>query len=208
MSRRNRSRSFLERTLASLVVAIERWLTAEELAHVNGFLQRLDPRIKLAGMLLWIVAAVTSRSLDVVLGLFVAAWTIAFFSQVAFWTLGKRVWLPVLFFTGAISLPALFVTPGRVIWRAPDLGLRITAQGITSAAFLVSRAEVAATLAVLLTLCTPWSQVLKALRVFRTPAVVVVILGMTYRYITLLLQTARDMFESRQSRIVGKLSGR
>jgi len=35
--------------------------------------------------------------------------------------------------------------------------------------------------------------------------VFVVTLGMTYRYILLLLQTAHDIFESRRSRIVGKL---
>jgi energy-coupling factor transporter transmembrane protein EcfT len=32
-------------------------------------------------------------------------------------------------------------------------------------------------------------------------------LGMTYRYIYLLLHTANDMFLSRQSRMVGRLSG-
>jgi energy-coupling factor transporter transmembrane protein EcfT len=35
----------------------------------------------------------------------------------------------------------------------------------------------------------------------------VVILGMTYRYIFLMLQIAQDMFESRQSRMVGTLDG-
>src|SRR4029078_7212211 len=59
----------------------------------------------------------------------------------------------------------------------------------------------------LLILCTPWAQVLKALRVLRVPVVFVVILGMTYRYIFLMLQTAQDMFESRQSRMVGTLDG-
>jgi energy-coupling factor transporter transmembrane protein EcfT len=49
--------------------------------------------------------------------------------------------------------------------------------------------------------------VLKALRVLRVPAVFVVTLGMTYRYILLLLQTAHDMFESRRSRMVGRLEG-
>jgi cobalt/nickel transport system permease protein len=49
--------------------------------------------------------------------------------------------------------------------------------------------------------------VLKAMRVLRVPVVFVVILGMTYRYIFVMLQTARDMFESRQSRMVGILEG-
>ena len=49
---------------------------------------------------------------------------------------------------------------------------------------------------------------MKALRVFRVPVVIVVILGMTYRYILLMLTMALDMFESRQSRMVGVLAPR
>ena len=42
----------------------------------------------------------------------------------------------------------------------------------------------------------------------RLPIVLVVILGMTYRYIFLLLRNAHDMFRSRKSRMVGRLDGR
>jgi len=47
---------------------------------------------------------------------------------------------------------------------------------------------------------------LKALGVLRIPDVFVLILGMTYRYIYLLLHTTNDMFLSRESRVVGRLS--
>ena len=59
----------------------------------------------------------------------------------------------------------------------------------------------------LLVLSTRWAQILKALRVLRVPVVFVVILGMTYRYLFLILETALDMFESRESRTVGVLEG-
>ena len=68
--------------------------------------------------------------------------------------------------------------------------------------------ETAATLSVLLILCTPWSHVLKALRVLRLPVLFVVTLGMTYRYIFLFLQAAAQMFEARRSRMVGRLTPR
>jgi cobalt/nickel transport system permease protein len=114
--------------------------------------------------------------------------------------------MPVFFFTGAIALPAIFVTPGRPV--AEVRGLVITAQGLRSAAFLLSRAETAATFSALLVLTTPWTWVLKALRTFRCPVVLVVVLGMTYRYIFVILQTALEMFESRKSRTVGVLEPR
>jgi energy-coupling factor transporter transmembrane protein EcfT len=62
-------------------------------------------------------------------------------------------------------------------------------------------------LTLLLILTTPWNTILAALSVLRVPDVFILILGMTYRYIYLLLHTANDMFLSRKSRVVGHLSG-
>ncbi|MBK7600130.1 MAG: hypothetical protein IPJ07_17055 [Acidobacteria bacterium] len=96
-----------------------------------------------------------------------------------------------------------FYHAGNVIYRLPLLDWAVTAQGLTSATFLIGRVETSVTLSLLLVLCTPWTTVLKALRVLCVPAVFIVILGMTYRYIFLLLQKSREMLEARQSRMVG-----
>jgi len=120
--------------------------------------------------------------------------------------LTARVWLAVLAFTGAIALPAIFLTPGAALWRVPLVGWPVTPQGLRSAGFLILRAETAATLSMLLVLTTLWTRLLHSLRYFRAPVVIVAILGMSYRYMFLFLATARDMFESRESRIVGVLA--
>jgi cobalt/nickel transport system permease protein len=209
MTRRPKnSRGVVERTLASFVDALEHAFHAGELAKKNGLLQSIDPRIKIAALLALIVMAALARQLWVIAALFVVAVAVGILSRVPPATLLKRVWLGVLGFTGCISLPALFLTPGRAVYTVPLLGWIVTAQGFRAAAYLIMRAETAATFSVLLVLCTPWSNLLKALRVFRLPIVLVVILGMTYRYIFLLLRTAHDMFKSRKSRTVGRLDGR
>jgi cobalt/nickel transport system permease protein len=199
--------NFLERTLSSFVQAMERALYAEELSKTNGLLQRLDPRIKVIGILLLIVAAAMAHKLWVIGAVFTLALILAITSRIPLLVLGKRVWIPVLLFTGIIALPAPFITPGREVWRLPGPGWPLTAQGLASACYLVTRVETAATLSVLLILSTPWIRVLKALRVLRVPVVFVAILGMTYRYIFLLLESARDMLESYRSRMVDKLEG-
>jgi cobalt/nickel transport system permease protein len=208
MSARKNSRAVVERSLASFVDALEHAFYAEQLAKKNGVLQKLDPRIKIAAILPLIVIAALSRRLWVIGALFAVAVAIALLSDVPLRTLTRRVWLSVLAFTGFISLPALFLTPGRAIYHMPLLGWGVTAQGLRAALYLIIRAETAATFSVLLVLCTPWSKLLKALRVLRLPVVLVVILGMTYRYIFLLLRNAHDMFRSRKSRTVGRLDGR
>jgi cobalt ECF transporter T component CbiQ len=199
--------NFVERTLSNLIDAIERALYAEELAKTDGLLQHLDPRIKVIGTLSLVIVSAMAHRLWVIGAIFVVAASMAVMSRVSLAILAKRVWVAILLFTGVIALPAPFIVPGRVVLRLPLLDWAVSAQGLASACYLVARVETAATLSVLLIVCTPWSHVLKALRVLKVPVVFVVTLGMTYRYILLLLQTAHDMFESRRSRMVGKLEG-
>jgi cobalt ECF transporter T component CbiQ len=180
-------------------------LECEELARRAGVLQAIDPRVKLLGFLGLIVATAAARRLEVIGAVFAAASILAVSSRVPLRTLVFRVWAGAFAFTGLIALPALFFTPGRPIGRLPALGWAVTAQGLRSATYLISRVETTVTLSMLLVLCTPWTHVLKALRVLRVPVVLVVILGMTYRYILLMIGTAEEMFESRRSRMVGRL---
>lgn len=198
---------FTERSLQALVGAMERAIESEEIAKADGLLQRLDPRVKVVGFTSVIFACVFSRKLSVIVAVFVLAVATAGWSRVRPGVLAKRVWLPVLVFTGVIAAPALFITPGNTIYRVPLLG-GITAQGARSALFLIVRAETAATLAMLLVLCTRWAHVLKALRVLHVPVVVVVILGMAHRYIFLLLETTREALETKRSRTFAVLGGR
>ncbi|MDE3181423.1 MAG: cobalt ECF transporter T component CbiQ [Acidobacteriota bacterium] len=201
------NRSFIERTLASFAGAMEHALDAGERAKTHGMLQRLDPRMKTPGLLALIVAAAMARRLGVILALIGLAIAMAAFSRVPVRVLAARVWAPVLLFTGLIALPAPFLTPGRVLGYVPLLHWQVTAQGAASAAYLITRVEAAASFSALLVFTTPWPHVLKALRVLRAPVILVFILGMTYRYLFLLLQTAREMFEARQSRMIGVITG-
>ncbi len=198
-----RRRSFLERTIRSLLSAVENSLFAEDTARANGLLQTFDARAKLAGIGALIVAAVAVRQVEILLGLLGIAVVLALFSRVPITVVAGRVWLPVLAFTGVIALPAILLVAGETLFRIPLLHWSVTKQGVLSATLLTLRAETAATFSLLLVICTPWHRLLRALRVFRIPTVAIVILEMTHRYIFLLLQTAQNMFESRQTRTVG-----
>ncbi|TCR87737.1 cobalt ECF transporter T component CbiQ [Rhizobium sp. BK376] len=199
---------FLDRLTGGILHAIDHALDADDLARRDGFLQRLDPRVKIAGLMALVVTAVSVHSLLVLAALFLVSVALALPSHVNVPRLAKQVWASVLAFTGTIALPAIFLVPGDVLLRIPILQWPVTLQGLRSAAFLLGRSETAATLALLMILCTPWPHVLKALRVFRLPVMLVVILGMTHRYVFTFLQSASQMFEARRSRVVGKLSPR
>jgi cobalt/nickel transport system permease protein len=204
----HRQGGLLERIAGELFEAMEHALHSEELATQKGVLQRLDPRVKLIGLLALIVAAVGSRTLPVVYGLLAVAILLAVSSRVSVRKTMLRVWLSVLFFTGVLSIPALFLVHGDTAWVVPTTGWTVTWQGLESAGFLVGRALTAASFAVLLILSTPWPHVLKALRVLHVPVIFIVILGMTHRYIFLFLKTAREMFEAKRSRMLARVSRR
>ncbi|NLP11340.1 cobalt ECF transporter T component CbiQ [bacterium] len=201
---RPRSR-VIEHTLHGIAETVERSLFAEEISTRPGLLQSLDPRVKLIATLALILSVGLSRNLLVLVGLYFLALLLAWRSAIPADFFIKRVWLLLPFFTGFIVLPALFITPGPPLVQLP-LGLVITVTGAQTVLFLLLRVSSSVSYSLLLILTTPWNTVLSALSVLRLPDEIVLVLGMTYRYIFLLLRSANDMFLSRQSRVVGRLS--
>ncbi len=202
-SSRRRGRAF-EHTLRGISETLERTLFAEEISARAGLFQGLDPRVKIVSVLALLVAANLSRSLAVIGGLYLLALLLAWRSAIPAGFFIKRVWLALPFFTGLVVLPALFITPGPALLQLP-LGLIITRTGLNTVLFLLLRVSTSVSLTLLLVLTTPWNGLLSALSVLKVPDVFILILGMTYRYIYLLIHTANDMFLSRQSRVVGRI---
>jgi cobalt ECF transporter T component CbiQ len=196
----------IERTLADISHTLEQSIFAEEIARRRGLLQAIDPRVKVLSLVALLVAVGLSRSLLVIVGLYVVALILAWASAVPMGFFVKRVWLFMPFFTGIIAIPAFFITPGPALVQLP-WGWTITRTGALTALFLLLRVSTSVSTAILLVLTTPWNTVLKALGVLRVPDVFVLILGMTYRYIYLLLHSLNDMLLSRKSRVLGRLSG-
>jgi cobalt/nickel transport system permease protein len=194
--------TFVERTIGSLSKGLNFAALADDSARSQtGVLQRVDPRVKVVGIMAMIVSVAVSRNLPAIASVFLFAATLAVASRISLADLARWVWMPVLLFTGCIALPAIFITPGTPIYGP------VTQQGVRTASFLLLRAETCVSLSTLLVLTTRWAHILKALRVLRLPVVFVVILSMTYRYLFVILETALDMFESRKSRTVGVLEG-
>lgn len=197
--------NFVEKTIDALLVSMQDAFVAEELARSPGFLQGIDPRAKLLGLLCLVAASIVVHRVTVLFALLAAGVLIAALSRISPLLLFKRVWVPVLAFTGLLAAPALFTVPGEPIAHVPALGWTVSFSGLMSALTLFARAETASTFSLLLVLCTPWNQLLRALRFCKVPITAVVILQMTHRYLFLLVETAGQMLEARRARLVGYL---
>jgi cobalt/nickel transport system permease protein len=195
----------VEHSLHAITQVLERSLFAEELSQRTGLLQSLDARVKVVSVLALLISVSLSRSLTIIASIYALVLLLATVSAIPAAVLIRRVWLALPFFTGLIVLPALFLTPGPALVELP-FGMIVTQTGATTALFLLLRVSTSVSLTLLLVLTTPWNTVLCALSVLRVPDVFILILGMTYRYVYLLLRLANDMFLSRKSRAVGRMS--
>ena len=196
---------FLSRNVSSLTQALESIITADDLCRLPGFLQGLDARVKITTVFLFILVVGLSPGLWILGTLFVLVVLLSILSRIPSGFFFKRVFLFIPVFTALIAIPALFITPGSP-WLTIAGRSIITLQGAQTAALLVLRVLDSLSLGVLFILTTPWTDFLAALRWFRLPSILVDILGMTYRYIFVLLHTSNSMFLARRSRTLGSFS--
>ncbi|MEN6351666.1 MAG: cobalt ECF transporter T component CbiQ [Syntrophomonas sp.] len=218
---RLRSSQYLTRSIRNMQRSLSEELLTERLAKRNGFLQALDPRMKLLSTIALILLAGLTRSIFLLVGLWVFSVVLMYYSQLPILRLEKRIWGIIPLVTLLASLPALFNfindgTPLLVIhqWhQAPEwLGIHfppvifISKQGAMSVLYLFLRVGISISFGALLTFSTPVNKLLKSLHFLKVPAFFVMIIEMTYRYLLLLLNISIEMFEARSLRTVGNLS--
>jgi cobalt/nickel transport system permease protein len=201
------SNDLLSKNISAVTRALESAIAAEDLSRMPGLLQGLDARVKVATILLFIVLVGLVHDLAILAGMFGLALALGLLSRLPPGVLLKRILIFIPLFTAVIAIPALFITPGEPLVTAGSRVV-ITEQGARTAGLLVLRVTDSLSFGILLVLTTRWTSILAALRWFHVPAVFVTVLGMTYRYIFLLLHTANSMFLARRSRSLGTFSAR
>ena len=205
---KRRKGSFVDKTLGDGAGVLRRAVFSDDVARSPGLLQRMDARVKIVGLVGLLVAAGLVRTIPVLIACYLATLGLAAASRLSLAFFVRRVWLFVPIFTGVVVLPATFsfVTQGHIVvplgsWFGHRVGL--TSQGLHSAGLLVMRVATSISLVVLVTLTTPWTNLLAALRSLRVPRMFVTVLGMAYRYLFHLLGSVTDMYTARKARMVG-----
>jgi cobalt/nickel transport system permease protein len=206
-------KSIPSRTIEAFSSFFDESSYAEGYASKRGLLQFVDPRFKLVGML-WLVACVILvNRVEWILAILGVAIILAVASKVRLDYYLKRVWLFIPLFTLIIAVPALFnfIVPGQpllvLLSRGQSLGplvspwtISITAQGLQGAVLFVLRTGAAVSIVILLSLTTGWTDLLASLQSLKVPTAFVMILGMTYRYVFVLVGIAQDMSMALKSR--------
>ena len=216
-----KKQGFLQKTIRDILSFLRDSVFSEAIANEQGYLQKLDPRVKLGILLFTLVVINVLTHLALLWGLYLIILVIAAFSGLKPGFILKRVWLVVPLFTGIMVIPALFNwvrggDPLLILWnfghplqvgpfKLPDV-LTITKQGFWGALLLISRVGISVSLAAIITLTTRWTDLLRALRALFVPKIFVVTLEMTYRYIFVFLNILEEMFLARKARDAGQSS--
>lgn len=217
---RGRTR-FLRRTMLEMGRALEQELHNENMSRKAGLLQRLDARLKIGAVLMAVLLAALIHDIRILLLLYGLNVLLMMASRLPTWNLQKKIWLTIPLITLILALPAtlnlfndgipllvICSLPDQMMigsWQVPER-LFISYQGARAAIFIFLRVGLSLSWGVLLIATTPFSKLLAALHSLKIPSIIIMILEMSIRYLTLLLQISLDMFAARQLRSVGRLS--
>lgn len=216
------SSAYLDKGIAGLSGFIRTSFVQWDLASRNGFLQRLDPRVKLVFAATVLIAVSLGRSLApqaaaiaflLLLALFSRLDLVPFYRRILLLTFvfGFLIALPSalnLFAGGEIILP-LFRLPESydfLLWHIPET-VGLTREGITGVLLLSARVMNSLTATFLLLATTPFHEVVRALKIFRVPDMVLLLLTLTHKYLFIFGTIGREMYVAKKSRVVSTLSG-
>lgn len=205
---KRRRGSYVQKTLTGGADLLRQVIFSDDTGRAPGLLQKLDPRVKVVGLLGLVVAGAFLRTIPALLVLYALTLVLAAVSRLSVGFFIKRVWLFVPIFTGIVLIPATLsvVTGGHVVltlWHWHGRAEGFTSQGLTSAGLVVCRVASSISLVVLLALTTPWTRLLASLRALGVPRMFILVIGMAYRYLFLLLGSVTDMYQARASRTIG-----
>lgn len=204
-----KNNNFIERSLVGALSFLKESVFAEEYASRKGLLQSLDPRIKTATFLLFIVQILLTKSIVILSGLYVFCLLLSGLSNIRLGFFLKRTWVFIPLFSLFIAVPALFnfITPGEalVTFNVAGITFTITRQGLAGASLFVVRVLTSVSFAILLSITTRHFELLKVLRLFKIPQVFVMTLGMCYRYIFLFVEIIEDTYLAIKSRVGARI---
>jgi cobalt ECF transporter T component CbiQ len=214
---------FLEKGIHRLSTLVREEYAHWELARRDGLLQRIDPRVKVLFLAFFLVIVSVKRTVaaEAAIALFILA--LCVFSRLDAMRIYRRVVAFGLLFGVLVPLPSALnvFSPGEVvlplfrlegpcvfwIYRLPPV-VGATREGLANMALLALRVANSIALSLLVLHTTPFADIVKALRLFRVPDGLVVVVSLAHKYLFIFARTVEDMHRAKQSRLLGAIRNR
>ena len=181
---------FIERSLTNALDFLKEAVFSEEIASSRGLLQSISPSVKIAALVIFLIATLLAKTLVSLTALYLLTILLAVLSGINIFSFIKRVWVFIPIFTLIIAIPAVFM------------------QGPYPALLFVLRVTTCVSFAVAVTMTTKHNRLIKALASMGLPEMFVRALDMVYRYIFLFIKIFEEMHLSLKSRLIAPLDGK
>lgn len=178
---------FIERSIKNALDFFKEAIFSDDIASSKGLLQSIGPKFKISLLFLSLVAVLLARTVPALLALYAISIVLAALSGINVFFFVKRVLVFMPIFTLFIAIPAFFM------------------QGPEHAFIFVMRVTDCVSFAVLMTITTRHSKLLKALGSIGVPAIFVSTLDMTYRYVFLFIKVFEEMHLGLKARLVKRM---
>lgn len=192
--------------LSSALKTFEDMMFSERFSATDGFLQRVNPQIKLFCFTVFILTAVSARTVMSMVFLFSLIIVLSIASKIPlrFFFLRSTIFVPI--FAAVIASPLLFTTPGDKLFTVEynKYLVSVTSEGVYKAAQFTLRIWVCVASLTLLLLTTGFYRLMLAMRRSRMPKVLVAMTAITYRFIFLFFDEAYRMILAKEARTVKK----
>lgn len=169
-------------------------------------LHELDPRVKLVVALALIIGIVLTpeRAMPAYPLLWALVASLAVIGRVGIWRLARLGTVALPFALAGLTL--LFTTPGQPLATVGDL--TISDAGVLRFVSILIKSWLAAQVSILLSLTTPFTDLLGALESLGIPRTLVLITAFLYRYVFTLNDEADRLRKARASRSATPVNGR
>lgn len=187
--------------MSNITSALYKIRYLDELSQKKTALHRLDPTVKLAVSLLFIVTVVSFEKYDFggLLPMFLFPVGCIILGDLSYREIGKRVLLAMPFVLGIgmfnpiLDRTMIEVVPGFVV-----------ASGWISFFSLLVKSVLTVSTAVILIASTGIENIAHSLRKWKVPKIIVVVLLLTYRYISVLIEEAASIWTAYSLRAPGE----
>lgn len=213
--------SFIDSGISHLGKVIKTGYVQWELASKDSLFHRIDARIKVLFLVFFIIIVNLKKEIlpEIIIALFVFGLTAI--SRLNLFNFYKKVISLGFIFGFLIVLPSAFnvITKGEVIlpfihlsrsydfwiYHVPET-IGITREGISGVAMLTLRVLNSVALSFLILYTTSFSEIIRALKVFKVPDAILMIITLTYKYIFIFAKTVEDMHLAKKSRMLGEVT--
>ncbi len=213
--KKKHSLSFIDLTIKSIANIIKIVYIQSDTAGRKGFLQQLDARVKAIFLFFFIIIISLNRQVSSQLLITAFFFVLLVFSNINLVFVYTKVFVLSFFFGFLIIAPAALniVNNGEIIakifqfknshsfwiYHVPAV-IGITKEGFWAVLRFYFKVANSLTLTLLIIYTTPFNDIIKSLKIFRIPNMLLLVLTLTYKFIFILSQTTEETYFAMKSR--------